>query len=63
MVLIPKSSNKQRMKENIDIFDFDLNEEDVAVLETFDTGDRTISPFYKDAKTSDHKYFPKNIEF
>lgn len=63
VVLIPKSSNKQRMKENIEIFDFELNPEEVAVLETFDTGSRTLSPFSKDVKTFNHKYCPTLIEF
>lgn len=51
------------MKENIEIFDFELNPEDVAVMETFDTGDRTVSPFAKDVKAFNHKYFPNSIEF
>lgn len=63
VVLIPKSSNKQRMKENIEIFDFALNDEEVALLETFDIGVKTTSPFSREGTTSNHKYCPTKIEF
>lgn len=63
VVLIPKSSNKQRMKENIEIFDFALTEEEVAVLETFDIGVKTTSPFSREGTTMDHKYCPTKIDF
>lgn len=51
------------MKENIEIFDFALNEEDISLLETFNKNQRTVSPFYKQANNSIHKYFPYKIEF
>lgn len=35
IVTIPKSSNSQRIKENIDIFDFSLKKEDITLLESF----------------------------
>ena len=38
IAIIPKSSNKNRMKENLNIFDFELKDEDVKILETLDTG-------------------------
>jgi len=63
VVLIPKSANKQRMKENMDIFDFELNNEEVAYMETFETGQRTQPRNYKEVKSFNHKYFPFNIEF
>lgn len=63
VILIPKSSNKQRMKENMDIFDFELNNEEVAYMETFETGQRTHPRNYNEVKTFNHKYFPCNIEF
>jgi 2,5-diketo-D-gluconate reductase A len=37
-VPIPKSSNAQRLRENIDVFDFELSGEDLAALATLDTG-------------------------
>lgn len=39
---IPKSSNKQRIQENIDIFDFELTDEEMAVLDTFDCNGRAV---------------------
>ena len=38
VVLIPKSTHEERMKENIDIFDFELNEEEMKKIEALDTG-------------------------
>jgi diketogulonate reductase-like aldo/keto reductase len=32
-VPIPKSSNKKRLQENIDIFNFELSEQDVAAID------------------------------
>lgn len=37
MVLIPKSVRKERMIENFNIFDFNLNEQDMATIATLDT--------------------------
>ena len=36
--IIPKSSNKYRMIENLNIFDFELKDDDVKTLEKLDTG-------------------------
>jgi diketogulonate reductase-like aldo/keto reductase len=38
IVVIPKSSNKNRMMENLNLFDFQINDEDIKILETLDTG-------------------------
>ena len=38
VVLIPKSTHKERMEENFDIFDFTLTEDDMARIEELDTG-------------------------
>lgn len=32
-VPIPKSSNKKRLQENIDIFDFELSKQDIAAID------------------------------
>lgn len=40
VVPIPKSVTKSRIIENLDIFDFELKPEDVAVLDTFDCNGR-----------------------
>jgi 2,5-diketo-D-gluconate reductase A len=38
LVAIPKSADPQRMKENIDVFEFVLDDEDLAALNTLDEG-------------------------
>ncbi len=36
IIVIPKSSHKERMKENIEVFDFSLHEEDIRRIEAMD---------------------------
>jgi diketogulonate reductase-like aldo/keto reductase len=36
VIPIPKSSNKERIYENIDIFDFELSEDEMEILDSFD---------------------------
>ena len=43
--VIPKSSHKERIKEDIDIFDFCLQEEDMRTLQTLDRG-KTLFGWY-----------------
>lgn len=50
VVTIPKSSNKERIKQNFDIFDFELSKEDMEV----------ISGLNKNLRTS---YDPDHIDF
>ena len=40
-VVIPKSVTPSRIRENLDIFDFDLTAEDLERIEALDRGDRT----------------------
>lgn len=56
---IPKSANNSRVDQNLDVFDFELTAAEMTVMETFNTGERTI-PF---ALSTKHKYFPFNIPY
>uniref|UniRef100_A0A0K8TRW6 Putative aldo/keto reductase family n=1 Tax=Tabanus bromius TaxID=304241 RepID=A0A0K8TRW6_TABBR len=58
-VPIPKSVTKDRIKQNIDIFDFELTPEEHKVLDSYNTGSRLIPMDH--ARKS--KYYPFNIEF
>lgn len=59
MIPIPKSVNKERIRANIDIFDFKLTLNDIAVLDTFNCNAR-ICPASEMVK---HKYYPFHLEF
>ncbi|CAK1549082.1 unnamed protein product [Leptosia nina] len=54
VVAIPKSVKASRIRENIDIFDFSLSDEDKQLLRSYDANYRTTTvPFWKD-----HPYYP-----
>ena len=38
VIIIPKSTHKERMAENLNIFDFELTADDMAQIQTIDTG-------------------------
>lgn len=40
VVVIPKSTHKNRMEENINVFDFRLTEEEMKQIEALDGGER-----------------------
>lgn len=40
MMVIPRSSNEKRLKENLGIFDFELDETDMTEINALDTGKR-----------------------
>lgn len=56
---IPKSVRKQRMIENIGIFDFALVEDDRNIMASFNTGNRLVA--MNDARKS--PYWPYGIKF
>jgi 2,5-diketo-D-gluconate reductase A len=39
-VVIPKSATPQRIRENFELFDFELSEDDLAAIERLDSGER-----------------------
>lgn len=47
IVVIPKTTNKKRMKENLDIFDFQLSETEISILRTLDE-DKSLWCAYDD---------------
>ncbi|CAH0716774.1 unnamed protein product, partial [Brenthis ino] len=54
VVPLPKSLTKNRIEQNIDIFDFELTDEEKQKLKSFDKGYRTIAQY----KWLDHPYYP-----
>jgi len=45
--VIPKSNNKDRLKQNLDVLDFDLTEEEIDAIAALDKGLRFNDPgFY-----------------
>lgn len=56
---IPKSVRKQRMIENISIFDFSLTETEKGIMSSFNTGERLVA--MNDARKS--PYWPYGIKF
>lgn len=56
---IPKSSNQDRVRENISIFDFTLNAEEMKILESFNSGKRHIA-FLLGVP---HPHYPFNVDF
>lgn len=51
VIVIPKTTHEERMRENIDIFDFALSDEDMAAIATLDTG-RSLFFDHHDAETT-----------
>ncbi|XP_063835717.1 aldo-keto reductase AKR2E4-like [Ostrinia nubilalis] len=54
LVLIPKSVHKERIEENIDIFDFRLTTMDLETLGKFNKDYRVVNPSF----WQDHPYYP-----
>jgi 2,5-diketo-D-gluconate reductase A len=52
VVVIPKSVRPERMRENIDIFDFELTDDEMARIATLDTGASLFFDHHDPAKIS-----------
>ncbi|XP_013176901.1 PREDICTED: aldo-keto reductase AKR2E4-like [Papilio xuthus] len=54
VIPIPKTVHKERVEENIDIFDFELTPEEMKLLAEFNKDYRTVWPSF----WQDHPYYP-----
>lgn len=59
VVVIPKSTHTERMKENLDVFDFALTDEDMSAIEKLDTGK---SAFLSHTDPNMVEWFVKMVE-
>jgi len=57
--VIPKSVNQGRIKENFDVFDFTLSDDEMDQLVGLDRGHRLVPM----KEIIDHPHFPFNEEF
>ena len=49
VVVIPKSTHKERMEQNFDVFDFTLSGEDIAKIQALDEGESLVFSHYDPA--------------
>jgi aldehyde reductase len=59
IIAIPKSVQAKRLKENMDIFDFTLSDEDMAYVNTFDRNGRACHLTWN----NHHPHYPFHAEF
>ncbi|RWS21079.1 aldo-keto reductase-like protein, partial [Leptotrombidium deliense] len=59
VVVIPKSINASRIKENFDVFDFNLSFDEMKSIDSLDRNRR----LFELAWCKEHKYYPYNISF
>ncbi|MGN0545756.1 MAG: aldo/keto reductase [Acutalibacteraceae bacterium] len=59
IVVIPKSTHFERMKENFDVFDFELSDEDMAAIAALDKNE---SSFFSHRDPSMVEWFVKMVE-
>jgi len=58
-VVIPKSANKSRIAENLNVFDFQLTKEDLTEIDSLDCNGRVVPELHYNK----HKHYPFDIEF
>lgn len=65
IVVIPKSVNPARIEQNWDILDFEMSQEDVDMIMTFDCNGRLVCPYTPEGKFRDAAapHFPFLAEF
>ena len=69
VVIIPKSVNYNRLKQNFEIFDFELNKNEMAHLDSFECNGRLIVEkiggkyVVPHCCSTDHPHYPFSIEF
>ena len=51
VIIIPKSTHIERMRQNLDLFNFTLYDEDMAIIATLDTG-KSLFFDHHDAETA-----------
>jgi len=59
VVVIPKTVQKKRLIENVDVFDFTLSQEDMDYINSLDCNGRFLPLEWN----KHHKYYPFNIEY
>lgn len=64
VIVIPKSVTPSRIEENFKLFDFELSEDDVKLIDSFDCNGRVVVPMKgKEFREGAHPHFPFHIEF
>ena len=61
--VIPKSSNPERIKENFEVFDFHLSDEDMNAIANIDTVNRFFTFDSTAPHLTNHPEYPFNISF
>lgn len=59
IVVIPKSTHIERMKENFEVFDFELSDEDIAAISKLD---KNVSSFFSHNDPAMVEWFVKMVE-
>jgi len=64
IIVIPKSVTPSRIEQNINILDFELTEEDLAIIKSMDCNGRVVVPMSEGKfRDKDAPHFPFNAEF